>query len=210
MNTKPSQGIETTPSGGLAVPARITQATAVEQARAVAEAQASVVVAQQAPRDLTRVWAQMREACSTRAVAERAFYSVPNRGNGASVHLARELARIWGNLQYAVRELRRDDDARESEIEAFAWDLQANTRVARTFQVPHMRMKGRERQPLIDLSDIYANNQNTGARAVRECIFAVLPDAFVHEAQQICQQTLQGNGDGASAKDQIPAMVAAF
>jgi hypothetical protein len=62
------------------------------------------------------------------ALANRAFYSVPNRGNGPSVHLARELARIWGNLDYGVKELRRDDAAGESEVLAFAWDQQTNVR----------------------------------------------------------------------------------
>ena len=100
----------------------VTQTTAVEQARAIAEVQAAVVVAQNCPRDISRAVAEMRDACGRMALASRAFYAVPNRGNGPTVHLARELARIWGNLDYAVRELRRDDEAGVSEILASAWD----------------------------------------------------------------------------------------
>ena len=88
--------------------ANLTQATAIEQARAVAEVQAAVTVAQARPRDTQRAIAEMRDTCGRMAMASRAFYSVPNRGNGPTVHLARELARIWGNLDYSVRELRRD------------------------------------------------------------------------------------------------------
>ena len=40
-----------------------TQATAVEQARAVAEVAAAVQVAQQNPRDIRRAWAEMEDAC---------------------------------------------------------------------------------------------------------------------------------------------------
>jgi len=40
-----------------------TQATAVEQARAVAEVAAAIQVAQQCPRDIRRAWAEMQEAC---------------------------------------------------------------------------------------------------------------------------------------------------
>lgn len=187
-----------------------TQATQVEQARAVAEVQAAVVVAQNVPRDRAAAEAEMRDSCSRPGLAERAFYSVPNRGNGPTVHLARELARIWGNVQYGVHELRRDDENGISEVQAFAWDVQTNVRSTRTFQVPHQRMKGRNRQPLTDLGDVYLNNQNVGARAVRECIFTVLPPWFTEEAQAICHRTLQGGANTTPLADQIAAMVKAF
>lgn len=186
-----------------------TQATQVEQARAIAEVQAAVVVAQQCPRDLSRAEGEMRDSCGRLALANRAFYRVPNRGTGSSVHLARELARVWGNVQYGVHELRRDDTAGMSEVQAFAWDVQTNTRSTRTFQVPHQRMKSGKRTPLTDLGDVYLNNQNVGARAVRECIFTVLPDWFVEAAEELCRQTLQ-NGDGKPLRQRIEEAVKAF
>ena len=186
-----------------------SQAAAVEQSRAVAEVQAAVVVAQQVPRDIRRAEAEMRDTCGRTAVAERAFYSVPHRGSGPSVHLARELARIYGNVQYGVHELRRDDSAGVSEVQAFAWDVQTNSRSTRTFQVPHQRMKGGKRTDLTDLTDVYLNNQNIGARAVRECIFTILPTWFVEEAEQIARRTLE-NGEGEALPARIEKMVTAF
>lgn len=197
------------------VPTRIGQSTAIEQARAVAEVQAAVVVAQQCPRDMNRAWAEMRASCGRLALASRAFYAVPNRGTGPSVHLARELARIWGNLDYGVRELRRDDEGGESEVQAFAWDQQTNVRSTRSLIVPHMRMKkdkatGKQtRESLFDLGDIYLNNQNIGARAVRECVFTVLPADFVAEAQELCRATIE-RGDGQPLDKRVADMVAAF
>jgi len=188
-------------------PVHTTQATAVEQARAVAEVAAAVQVAQQCPRDIRRAWAEMEEACRRYSLAERAFYQVPSRGRGPSVHLARELARIWGNLDSGVHELSRDDDRGMSEIRAYAWDQQTNVRTARTFQVPHRRMGGGAK--LTDLTDIYLNNQNIGARAVRECIFAALPADYVERAQDICRETLQ-KGDGTPLLDRVAKMVEAF
>jgi hypothetical protein len=193
----------------LPAPTIVGQTTAVEQARAVAEVAAAVQVAQQNPRDMNRAWAEMRASCGRIALASRAFYSVPNRGSGPSVHLARELARIWGNLDYGVHELHRDDTAGKSEVRAFAWDQQTNVRSSRTLQVPHARMRGRDRQPLVDLSDIYLNNQNVGARAVRESIFTVLPADFVAEAQDICRQTIE-KGDGQPLDKRIADMLSAF
>lgn len=188
---------------------RVTQTTMVEQSRAVAEVQAAVTVALQFPRDMQRAWAEMRSACGRLRLAERAFYAVPNRGNGPSVHLARELARIWGNIDYGVRELSRDDDAGMSEVQAYAWDQQTNVRSSRTFQVPHARMKNKNRELLTDLGDIYLNNQNIGARAVREAIFTVLPSDFVEEAQNLCHETLR-NGDGVPTEKRITDALAAF
>src|SRR5690606_32929404 len=82
-------------------------------------------------------------------------------------------------------------------------------RSTRSFIQPHQRMKGRERQALVDLNDIYLSNQNTGARAVRECIASVLPDWFIAEAQAVCETTLN-NGEGKSAEERSREAVQAF
>lgn len=186
-----------------------TQATAVEQTRAVAEVQAAVQVAIQFPRDMGRVWAEMETACGRTALAEQAFYKVKNRGEGPTVHLARELARIFGNVDFGVHELRRDDTAGMSEIRAYAWDQEKNNRISRTFQVPHARMAQGERRPLTDLQDVYLNNQNIGARAVRECIMNALPRDFVERAKEICAATLR-DGEGKPLEQRITEMIAAF
>lgn len=195
------------------MPAYVSQSTAIEQARAVAEVLAAVVVAQQCPRDMQRAWAEMRAACSRLALAEKAFYSVPNRGSDASIHLARALAAIWGNLDYGMRELRRDDTAQESEIQAFCWDQQTNVRNSRAIIVPHARMKKvrgeQTREVLVDLGDVNLNNQNVAARNVRMCVFAVLPADYVAEAKELCRKTLE-NGDGLPLDQRIANMITWF
>ena len=177
--------------------ARLGQATAIEQSRAIAEVQAAVVVAQQVPRDVQAAVNAMRESCQQPALAARAFFRFPRAGQqitGPSIHLARELARIWGNIQYGIHELRRDDAAGESEMQAFAWDVQTNTRNASTFIVPHRRDTTSGQKALTDLRDIYENNANNGARRVREAIFAVLPPWFVEEAKSACMATIENGG----------------
>lgn len=192
-------------------PGRVSQATAIEQTRAVAEVQAAVMVAQANPRNVRNAYAAMRVACGRLYLAERARYSVVNRGSGPTIHLARELARIWCNLDSGVRELRRDDD--QSEVLAYAWDQEANTRTSRSFIIPHQRMvnvDGKQtRRDLYDLQDIYLNNQNVGARALRECIFALLPAEFVDEAIRLCKATVQ-HGDGVPMETRIQNMVSHF
>ena len=171
-----------------------SEATKVEQSRAVAEVAAAVKVAREFPRSVDRARSEMSALCNSLAVANRAFYEVPNRGSGLSVHIARELARIWGNIDYGVRELHRDDANGISEMQAWAWDQETNVRSTRSFIQPHDRMVKGSRKRLTDLGDIYLNNQNTAARAVRECIFTVLPGWLLADAEDALRATLKGGG----------------
>jgi len=195
-----------------------SEATAVEQARAVAEVAAAVKVAQEFPRDTSRAIDAMRQACGQKALAIRAFFSLPRAGGrveGSTVHLARELARCWGNLDYGIRELRRDDEAGVSEMQAWAWDQESNVRSSRSFVVPHARMVGsaskgnKRRERLDDLADIANNNNSVAARAVRETIFTVLPVWFRTEAEDIATRTLQ-DGGGKTLAQQVADAVAYY
>lgn len=171
------------------------QATQVEQARAIAEVRAAVMIAMDRPRDRTAAIAEMREVCSIQSLAERAFFRVPRAGsmvNGETIHLARELARCWGNIDYGVKELARDDIRGQSELLAFAWDLQTNARSEITFIIPHVRGRGNNR--LTGTQEIYENNASFAGRRLREAIFAVLPVWFKAEAAEICHNTLANGG----------------
>jgi hypothetical protein len=204
--------LDTPQAPAIRTPEQIGQATAVEQARAVAEVQGAIIVAQQCPRKMAIVVAEMRESCSQVGLAERAFYRY-NRGgsqiNGASIHLARELARCFGNMQYGITELSRDDDKGESQMLAFAWDVQTNTRAMTTFIVKHGRDTKDGVKLLIDLRDIYENNANNGARRLREQIFAILPKWFTREAEDLCRKTLEDGGD-APLPQRIATLTDAF
>lgn len=178
--------------------AHASQATMVEQSRAVAEVQAAVVAARALPRDTVRAMTDMREACGQLALARKAFFRYPRGGQqitGPSIHLAVELARIWGNVQYGINELSRQDGAGgQSEMLAWAWDIQTNTRPSTTFIVKHAMDTQRGRKDLVDLRDIYENNANNGSRRVREMIFRVLPTWFIDEAKDRCADTLRTDG----------------
>ncbi len=185
-----------------------SEATKIEQSRAVAEVLGAIQVAQAVPRNLDAVRANMQELCTSLAVANEAFYEVPNRGSGMSVHLARELARLYGNLDYGVRELSRADG--HSEMQAWAWDQETNTRNTRSFIQPHEKsLKGGQRKTLTDLNDIYLSNQNTGAKAVRECIFAILPGWLKAEAGKLLEETLKSGG-GVPLGERVAEAVQAF
>jgi hypothetical protein len=190
-----------------------SQATVIEQSRAIAEVQGALIVAQQRPRDETSALAAALESCRTKEVAEEAFFKFPRGGQtvaGETIHLATELARCWGNVAYGVVELSRNDRAAESEMMAFAWDLQTNTRSTAGFIVPHKRDKRGGAETLTDMRDIYENNANMGARRLRQCIFRVLPPYLKEQAKATCYKTLEGGRDEKPLAVRLAEMLAAF
>jgi hypothetical protein len=197
---------------------RLGQGTAVEMSRAVAEVHAAMYTARQFPRDVTTAIAEMENSCRQPYMADRAFFRITKGGTpvtGPSVHLARELARCWGHIQYGIVEMRRDDDTAQSEMQAFAWDVQTGARLVHTFIVPHKRDK-RDRksgkatpEALISLQDIYENNANAGARRLRECVFGVMPPWFTERAKELCKETLDA-GDGTPLPTRIDNCVTNF
>lgn len=176
-----------------------SQATVIEQSRAIAEVQGALIVAQQRPRDETAAIGRIREACKQFGLAERAFWKFPRAGEtltGESIHLAVEIARCWGNTTYGIAELSRVDARGESEMMAYSWDLETNTRSEMKFIVPHRRDTRQGPKALVDMRDIYENNANMGARRVRECIFRNIPAHVIEIAVATCRKTLEeGQGD---------------
>lgn len=189
-----------------------SDATQIEQQRAVAQVQGALVVAQQRPRDEIDARNRLVSACENIDLAEHAFWRF-ERGRdkitGPSIHLATEMARCWGNIDYGLFELRRDDIKRESEMLAYAWDLETNTRITHSFIVPHRRDTRDGAVDLTSMRDIYENNANAGARRVRECIFRAMPKAFVELGQRTCSETLQ-NGAGEPIEQRREKVLEAF
>lgn len=182
----------------------------VEASRAIAEAQGKLIIAKKFPRNEALAYDEAMQACRRMGLAEDAFFSFPRGGqtvSGATVHLARELARVWGNIEYNIRELSRKDGV--SEMQAFAWDLQTNTLVTQNFTVRHWRDTKSGGYQLTDERDIYELTANQGSRRLRSCIFAVLPSDLVSAAEAECKRTLAGNNDE-PIKDRVRKLIAAF
>lgn len=185
------------PQSGVAGFDNINQGTvAIESSRAVAEAQGKLVIAQKFPRNEIQAFAEMRKACRRIGLAEKAFYSYPRGGetvSGPTIRLAEELARCWRNIEYGIKELSQDNG--KSEMQAFAWDLEANTMSVQNFTNPHAREVKGKVKALTSLRDIYENNANMAGRRLRSRILAVLPADFVEEAIAECKKTLAGHNN---------------
>lgn len=185
-------------------------AVAIESERAIAEAQGKLVIAKRFPRNQADAYQRVMEACSRQGLAEEAMYAFSRGGasvTGPSIRLAEELARCWGNIDYGLRELSRRSG--ESEMEAFAWDLETNTMTSQKFTVKHIRDTRGGKVDLTDERDIYEIGANMGARRLRARLLAILPPDLVDAAVTRCKATLQGKSDTPMA-DRIRGLVDAF
>jgi hypothetical protein len=189
-----------------------SQATTIEQSRAVAQVQAALTVAHQRPRDRLLARRLAAEACNNPYLADAAFYRYKRGGSavtGSTIKLAIELAVCWGNIEYGLVELARSEEERSSEMMAYAWDLEANIRVTNSFIAPHRRDLTDGGKDLTSLRDIYENNANLGARRLRECIFRVMPESFREEAEALCRATIESGG-GKAIEAQLEEMLTAY
>lgn len=167
-----------------------------QTARESQEVQAMMVIAKRFPRDPIDAMDRIIKSCTRQTLAQSAVYSYPRGGQsveGPSIRLAETLAQEWGNIQYGIRELSQSNC--ESTVEAFAWDIQTNTRQVKVFQVPHVRYSKKGKQILTDPRDIYEVVANNGARRLRACILGVIPGDVIEAAMEQCSITLKANAD---------------
>lgn len=174
---------------------------ATDQARAVAEVQAALVIAASRPRNELRARDRLLQACQRVNLASGALYQYTRGGSqvsGPSIRLAEAAARAWGNMNYGFRELSRRTG--ESECEAYAWDLETNTKAVRQFSVRHRRDTKKGGYDLTDERDIYELMANQAQRRVRAAILEIIPGDIMEDAVAQCEKTMKANvGDVAES-----------
>lgn len=183
--------------------------TEVAQSRAQHEVQAAFVIAKKFPRDEFAAIQKIMKACKRHSLAEKAIYMYPRGGTqveGPSIRLAEAIASSWGNIDCGVREVSQSNGV--SVAEAYAIDLETNTRVTKTFHVKHERHTKKGVTKLKDTRDIYELVANQGARRLRACILGVIPGDIVEEATYQCRKTLESSDE--PIEQRIKRMVNAF
>lgn len=165
--------------------------TEMVTSRQTQEVQGQIIMAKKFPRDYVISRNRIMQACQRKGLAEKAMYEYPRGGTkvvGPSIRLAEALAQNWGNMSFGIVEL--EQKAGESQVMAYAWDLETNTRQEKIFSVPHIRSTKKGNVPLTDPRDIYEMVANQGARRLRACILGVIPGDVVEDAAEQCNQTL--------------------
>jgi hypothetical protein len=172
-----------------------------ESNRAIAEVQAAMIAARYAPRNQIDAMDRVLNACTRKTLALKATYSY-KRGKeevtGPTIRLAETIAVQWGNIQFGFNELSRGIDADGvgySEVGAYAWDLETNTRRPLQFRVRHWRDTKDGGYALKAERDIYEVIANQAQRRVRSCILAVIPGDILEAALEQCDKTLKASAD---------------
>lgn len=187
--------------------------TEMGMAREAHEVQAMVAVAKRFPRDALHAMDRILQACARPGLAESSLYQYSRGGSdisGPSIRLAEAIAQNWGNFQFGFREVARGTQAGVgySDVEAYAWELETNTRKPITFRVRHWRDTRKGGYALTDERDIYELVANQASRRVRNCILALIPGDVTEAAQRQCEVTLSTHADISS--ESIKKMVEAF
>ena len=184
----------------------------IESARAIQEVQAAMTIAKRFPRDQNEAHTKIMKACERFSLADKATYAYPRGGKtvkGPSIRLAEVIAQNWDNLHFGIREL--SQTVGRSEAEAFAWDMENNTKQTKIFQVPHIRYtKDKGNTKLTDPRDIYEYVANLGARRMRACILGLIPGDIVEDALDQCEKTVREGNKKKPLQDRIRLMLKSF
>lgn len=171
--------------------------------RQTQEVQGQIIMAKKFPRDEIAARNRILTACQRKRLAEQAEYEYQrgtSKVTGVSIRLAEAMAQNWGNLDFGFVEL--EQRSGESQVMAYCWDLETNTRQTKIFSVPHVRETKKGNYPLTGSRDIYELVANQAARRVRACILGIIPGDIVEEAVEQCRNTLV-NGEEKPLEDLI-------
>lgn len=170
------------------------------------EIQSAIIVAKKFPRNEVSCFQKLMLAASRPSFAEDATYDFPRGTNddgtkkiisGPSVNLAREAARIWGNIRFGLYVVRDDDDTRL--IRGWAWDVESN--VKNEFDDDFKKLiqrkvkdgpnKGETRWVEPDERDLRELTNRRGAILVRNALLQVMPKDLIEDALFKCSETLE-------------------
>jgi hypothetical protein len=166
-----------------------------------AEIRAAITVALKFPRNEDKAFQKLMKACDRPAFAADVSYEFPRGGKpitGPSVYVAREAARVWGNVRYGLNVVADDENFRT--IEAWAWDLESNTKVYAqdTFEKSIQRRQYDKAGNYTgtkwikpDERDLRELMNRRGAICTRNCILQLMPSDLIDDAIARSKQTLQ-------------------
>jgi hypothetical protein len=121
--------------------------------------------------------------------AKTCTYSVPRGGKaitGPSVHLAKILAQVWGNLRIEAKVVA--VDATQITSEAVCFDLENNLAIKTQVKRSIMSRNGRFNDDMITVTGNAANSI-----ALRNAILSVIPRAIVDKVYNTAKQKITGD-----------------
>lgn len=182
--------------------------------RTLGEVQVAVMMAKQFPRNKMEAREKLENDCMREGLASVALYTYARGGTeitGPTIRFAEAAKGAWGNIQSGFRELTRSigiDGVGMSEVEAFAWDTENNTRQSTTFIIRHWRDTKKGGYALKDERDIRELIANQAKRVERTCILNSIDGDIIESGLTQCNKTL--NQKVTITPEKIKSMIAAF
>jgi hypothetical protein len=176
------------------------------------EIQSAIIIARHFPRNEDQAFARLMKASKRPSFADEASYSfkrgkkkdeetgkyVDNYVEGPSVNLAREAARVWGNIRYGLEVIRDDEETRQ--IRGWAWDLETNVKVTaeddfkKLVQRKQYGDDGKAKGTAwvtTDERDLRELTNRRGAILVRNCILQLMPMDLIDDSRSECNKTIE-------------------
>lgn len=123
------------------------------------------------------------------AIAQTCTYSVPRGGkkiSGPSVHLAKILAQVWGNMRIEAKVV--DIDQSRVTSEAVCWDLESNLAIKAQIKRSITGRTGRFSEDMITVTGNASNSI-----ALRNAVLSVIPKGIVDKVYGAAKQTITGD-----------------
>ena len=193
--------------------------TASAVAREESEVKAAMVLSRTNPRNENAAYVAIMNACKRPTFEASAMYAFPRGGSqitGPSVALAREMARLWGNIRYGCRVVTEDDTT--CHIKGYAYDLETNAYVESEDKFRKLIQRKDKRDGVTkwvppDERDMRELMNRRAAFLVRNCILQLMPPDFVEDAMDRVQATKTADASGQLKEDRagtIKRMLMAF
>lgn len=193
--------VKETTMGELTVTHDAERAIAAAASEKQHEVQSAIAIAKRFPRNEGDAFSKLMKAAERPSFAEDAEYRFPrgtkedgtkNYVSGPSVNLAREAARVWGNVRFGLDIVR--DDAQSRMIRGWAWDVETNVKVSAEDEFSKLiqrKKNGRTEWVAPDERDLRELTNRRGSILVRNCILQILPKDLIEDAMSLCAQTLE-------------------
>lgn len=123
------------------------------------------------------------------AIAQTCTYSVPRGGkkvSGPSVHLAKIIAQVWGNMRIDAKVV--DIDNMRITSEAVCWDLESNLAIKAQIKRSITSKNGRFSEDMITVTGNAANSI-----ALRNAVLSVIPKGIVDRVYNAAKATITGD-----------------
>lgn len=174
------------------------------------ETEGAIIIAKKFPRNSLDMYGKLIESTKRFGFADAATYSY-KRGttiiSGPSINLAKEAARLWGNIRYGIDIVNDDDES--VTIQAWAWDMENNTRDSQENKFKKLIYRKVDGWKKPDERDLRELVNRHGSLTLRNCLLNLMPKDFIDDAVAQCKETLK-NRVGESPKETLKKVVKGF